>query len=647
MKKIITLTIIISVIAVFYLLNATFTKAAPKKFHTDEELVALRAFGHRAPIQPGEYFLPSRSCTGCHGFDSAGVSNVNESLEDVNLSDRWASSMMALSAKDPLWRAKVSQEILISPTHAHELQNKCTSCHAPMGRYTALFHGVQNYTIEDLEQDSLGLDGVSCAGCHQISARTGFSFSGIIPFDTIHKIYGPFTAPFIAPMQLYEGMTPTYSPHMDNSKLCSACHTLITQSVDLAGNLTGGEFIEQATYHEYVNSIYPGTNVKCQTCHMPQLADPIVIANGFLGLTPRAPFNQHSFAGANSFMLNLIKNNRDSLSVTVPEAKFDSSIVATLDMLQHKSINFDLTLESLTQDTATFKVKIENKSGHKFPSGYPSRRAVVQFVATDSNNDTVFKSGTFTPDQRVVNENTAFEIHHNSINQSNVPQIYEMVMGDVNYNYTSVLERAANLLKDNRIPPKGFTTSSAVYDTVIISNDALADDDFNKQNNVEGTGIDYVYYKIPLVGISGTISVKAKVYYQSVPPKFLDEMFAMSSQPINRFKRMYDTANQQPLLVSSDSLMNINITIGMNSYYNEFINVFPSITMDGRVYVKTDYITTISQIEIIDANGKMVQRMINDNFQDQFTIQLPYAKGIYYLRLSTKNKISYKKIVKL
>ena len=85
--------------------------------------------------------MTSASCRGCHGHDTLGLANINENGEDVNLFSHWESSMMALSAKDPLWRAKVSQEILVNPGHAAELQDKCTSCHAPMGRYNSRFRG--------------------------------------------------------------------------------------------------------------------------------------------------------------------------------------------------------------------------------------------------------------------------------------------------------------------------------------------------------------------------------------------------------------------------------------------------------------------------------------------------------------------------
>jgi len=59
---------------------------------------------------------------------------------------------------------------------------------------------------------------------------------------------------------------------MSESKTCSPCHTLISNSVDLNGNPTGTSFVEQATYHEYLNSSQQSVlQNTCQTCHMPQV----------------------------------------------------------------------------------------------------------------------------------------------------------------------------------------------------------------------------------------------------------------------------------------------------------------------------------------------------------------------------------------
>lgn len=650
-KKTLAIAAMICFVIVFYLYNSSSSQGTtPHKFHTPEQLDAYRGIPTRAPIAPGEYFLPSTSCRGCHGYDSAHMANITEAGDDVNLVDRWESSMMAMSAKDPLWRAKVSMEITINPGHSAALQDKCTSCHSPMGRYTSHFQGHGNYGLSNLlAGDPLGLDGVACGSCHMIGPNVGFSYSGNIPYDTMgHVEYGPFPAPYVGPMQLYEGFTPTYSNHMDKGKVCSTCHTLQTETVDLAGNFTGGVFTEQATYHEYVNSSFPGNNITCQTCHMPKVNEPILIANGVTGLTPRSPFNQHKFAGANYFMLNLIKNNRDSLGVDVGPEKFDSTIATVSNMLRTQTLNIDLTIDSSTADTAFFGVKLENKAGHKFPSGYPGRRAVVQFVVTDALNDTVFRSGMFDPNYRVVGENPApgFEPHHNIINQSNVPQIYEIVMGDVNGNFTSVLERAATAIKDNRIPPVGFTSSSPVYDTVFNTTDAENDPDFNKVSSVEGSGIDHLHFHVPLAGASGLLTVKAKVYYQSVPPKWVDEMFAMNTYLINRFKAMYQSADHTPFLVGADSLVNIGTTTSIAQMEQKSIRVWPTLTMDGIVKVSADYGQLIQSVTLLNTEGKTLKQFVNSGFGAEIEVQIPPAPGVYYLKIMTGGKIITRKVVK-
>ncbi len=631
MKRILVLSGLL--VAVLLLSNFTIRMDAQKPFHSQEELELYQQMGS-TPIGPGEYFQPSTSCRGCHGYDTLGLANIDENGQDVNLFDRWAGSMMAMSAKDPLWRAKVSHESLVNPAHSNALESKCTSCHAPMGHYDAIYGGATHFTLADLLNDTLGLDGVSCAGCHTISPNVGNTFSGDIPYDTTRQIFGPFPGPFAGPMQLYEGYTPVYSPHMDESSVCSPCHTLITETIDLAGNYTGNTFVEQATYHEYLNSSFAGTSTTCQSCHMPRLTDAIVIANGYITLQPRFPFNQHTFAGANSFMLKLIKNNKSALGVTATDANLDSSLAATMDMLQQKSVEFDLINDGLTPDTAYYRVKIRNKAGHKFPSGYPARRAVLQFVMTDANGDTVFQSGIFDPNYRVVGENPQFNPHYTTISQNHTSQIYEMSMGDVNGQFTSVLARAAMLLKDNRIPPEGFTTSSPVYDTVQVSADALADADFNKLNGVEGSGSDFVQFKVPVAGLLGNIKVSARLFYQSVPPKWLDEMFTYNSSHIDTFRNMYNAADKTPVLVASDSITDV-LTV-VSSYSEKSIKVTPTVSRDGIISVEIPNQDQIIRMEAFDASGKKYSLRNIGQTGNRNQFQLPDATGVFIIRITTR-----------
>lgn len=637
----------ISVIVFVMSLFASQQNIATSRYHSKKELASFQM--HTGPIGPGEYFLPSSRCGGCHGKDSLGWANVNEDLVDVNLYDRWSASMMGMSARDPFWRAKVSQEKLVNPAHGLDLEDKCTSCHAPMGHYNAHFNGASHYTIADFDNDSLGIDGVSCAGCHTIGeAGLGTTFSGEILFDTTRKIYGPFVGPMVGPMQLYTGYTPVYSPHISDSKLCASCHTLITSTADLNGNLTGGKYVEQATYHEYKNSIYSQNNTSCQNCHMARISDPIMIANGYLSLTPRTPFNQHSFAGANSFMLKLMKANKNALGLDLPDYKFDTTLIATDRMLKEKSVDLTLHFDSVANDSAYFRVKLVNKAGHKFPSGYPSRRAVLQFVIKDSSNDTIFKSGIFHSDFSVAGEQPAFEPHHNIINQSGVSQIYEIVMGDVNGNYTSVLERGAFSLKDNRLTPTGFSTQHPSYDTVQISADALADPDFNKISGIEGSGTDEVHFHVPVAGINGSINATAKIIYQTLPHKFVQEMFSLSSAPIDDFKNMFNAADKTPVVANADSLMNLQLITYTVSQLNQRddIRVFPTLTVDGRVSVNAYGKIEIKQIDVFDANGKYVIGKISSQNTKSETLNLTGNEGIYFIRIKTNKKEFYKKVIK-
>ena len=616
------------------------------RFHSYEELQAYTK-QMTGPLLPGQYFHPPDACKGCHGFDSLGVANIDAMGNDVNLYDDWETSMMSLSAIDPFWRAKVSHEILTDTAHANDLQHLCTSCHAPMGHYTARFHNQQYYTLSDLVNDSLGKSGVACMACHIIGSEgLGELFSGEIPYDTSNVEYGPYDSVMTGPMQLYVGMTPMKGEHMSESKVCSPCHTLITNTVDLNGIPTGTTFTEQATYHEWLNSSYPSQQKICQSCHMPQITDPIVIANGSLGLPGRTPFNLHSFAGANSFMVKLIKNNKSSLGVNASDANFDSTLTAIEYLLTHNTLTVETRRDTVLNDTAYFDVTLTNKAGHKFPTGYPSRRAVLQFVATKPNGDTLFASGIYNNINEVVNIDPNFENHYNIINNANQVQVYEMIMGDVNGNKTTVLERAFSALKDNRIPPLGFSTFGTSYDTTAIVGDALSDPDFNLNGSTQGTGKDIVHYHIPLNGYTGTLNISATVFYQTLPSSFLTEMFSHSSPEIDSFQQYFAAADHSPVFIANDTLQTI-LTTGIRIYDpGPLFTVTPTITSTGRINIIGEGLEN-SIISLYNDRGQEVlSKTVFLNAESGYLI-LPPSNGIYFLKISNKKGSVTKKIFRL
>ena len=92
------------------------------------------------PDTSNALFTGSGKCAGCHGTDPVGYANVTEDGHDINPTDQWRSSM-ANSAKDPFWRAKVAHEVAVNPSHQLELEDKCTSCHAPLATSTPITWG--------------------------------------------------------------------------------------------------------------------------------------------------------------------------------------------------------------------------------------------------------------------------------------------------------------------------------------------------------------------------------------------------------------------------------------------------------------------------------------------------------------------------
>lgn len=645
--------VFIKLIVVFVLCALVFAMAqmyavqssAIPRFHSEQELHFFKT-KLASPIGVGDYFLTAKHCESCHGYDSTHYASVDSNGVDINLHDDWKATMMANAAKDPFWRAKVSHEILVNPGHTLELQNNCTSCHAPMGNYTNKLKGLSShYTIANLLTDSLGLDGVSCVSCHAIgdSLALGRSFSGYLPYDTSRIIYGPYTFPMSGPMLLGSGYEPVYSAHMNQAKTCSPCHTLINKSVDLNGNYTGNSFVEQATYQEWLNSTYSITTTTCQKCHMPQINSGVVIANDNFGALPRAPFSQHIFAGANSLMLALMKQNKSRLAIDVADRLFDSTLQATTNLLRYQTLQLSVQADSITSDTAFFSANLLNLAGHKFPSGYPSRRAVMQFFVLDANQDTIFQTGIFNPDYRLRGESLTFDQHRNVIRQSHQNQIYEMVMGDVTQQVTTVAERAAFLLKDNRLPPKGFTTQHNAYDTAKISADALFDADFNKIAGTEGSGQDIVHFHVPVSGLSGNVRVYAKVYYQSIPPKWLDEIFASSTAEIDSFKVMFNKCDQKPVLIAADSIISIALHAGKKKKQELDLQVWPSFS-NGNVFVRCGGNVQIEAYSIYSLAGALMQREILSQPESILNLQLPDQSGVYLIGIQLKGRVIYRKV---
>ncbi|EIF51689.1 multiheme c-type cytochrome [Sulfurovum sp. AR] len=481
------------------------------------------------------HFSGSQNCAQCHN----GITDANGT--DVSIVKAWQGTMMANAATDPLWKAKVATEVKEHPEYKEIIEGKCSRCHTPMANVEATYNGDtvslsgDGFLNHDNYYYDAAMQGVSCTLCHQIENTpqlgTTEGFTGGFVIDTNNtgtdrKIYGPFMNPRTGPMQNSVQFTPEYSPHMNESKLCASCHSLETPVIATDGTITDETFPEQAAYTEWEYSDFNGTQ-SCQDCHMPKAEGSVVISTKGNNLAQRAPFFQHKFLGANTYMLEILKNNRVKLGVLADEARFNESITDTREFLK-AAADLNITQWSFENGLLNFDVQITNHSGHKFPTGFPSRRAWIHVTVKNSVDDIVFESGAINSEGQITGvvydtATNTYEPHYEKITDPSQVQIYETILQDTDDNMTYILLHALHYLKDNRILPKGLDKNDVnLPETINPHGKAEIDNDFIG-------GSDTVGYEIALPVDRYTIT--ATLHYQTLSYGFAQDLYKNTELP--------------------------------------------------------------------------------------------------------------------
>lgn len=603
---------------------------------------------YRDLVPASQKVAHSSHCSGCHCFDDTGMALIDASGNDVNIMDDWQISMMGLSAHDPFWRATLAHEVNLFPTAQADIETTCLKCHAPLGSFQAHLHGVE-YSYEKMLNDTLGLDGVSCSACHQQpSQNLGKGHSGNFTMDTNRVFFGQYPNPFKGPMQIYVGFEPTFSDHIYSSGVCAGCHTLITETLDELGNPTGNHFVEQATYHEWLNSTYPAQGKECQTCHLPFIPDAVVIATDFLALEPREPFGLHQFFGANTAMLSLMNEHQDELGLPKP-----SSSQAWTESITNNRISLkraaDISIEPIvvTDDTLYARLTIKNKAGHKLPSGYPSRVAWLEVILVDHfGTDTIYANGLLDEQGHITGRDLPFEPHYEISHSAEEVQIYELAMADAHGNLTTRLNAAYEPFKDNRILPTGFRKNSAVYDTVAIWGNAKDDINYDTESNL---GQDEIEYRIPLHGRMGFGDLHVSLRYQTLPSRWMQDIFTNDTlPPVGQFKSMYQDYASFDEVIDSLEVKEIDLNTVATHFPGDKLDFMLSPNPVKGNVVRLSYSNTIGtnlSYHLIDNNGNVLQRNglsgiihLPDN--------LPTAV-YYFLVLDQKQIIAIRRLVVL
>lgn len=516
---------------------------------------AFPAFSNGAG-QPGTLDSPS-SCSGCHG----GYRQSGEPIYEPT--DSWSGSLMANSARDPLFWAAVDianqdDERVLGNVGVGEF---CIKCHVPQGylegradcdtpwgrRYDgACLDGPANRRDNDFE-------GISCHFCHRLydasQPPAGDFFDESAPYLENGSFFvsqardvmrGPFS----------DAEPPNHqwavSEYHKSSAFCGECHTVTSPARNRRDPDTGADLGYKLpvdrTYREWTQSVYADPQhpqfASCQSCHMPVPdldgdgdGDPAVACTtppGLRGFGSQldGPIRSHFFRGASTFMLQLLKGEYGR--ALRREASFDAALEQSFALLQEDALRVEVSTPEVVQAGSSFvaNVKVLNLGGHKFPTGYiEGRRAFVNVRAgEDLDGDGVLASNEITFESGKYDPTTALIVKDDQL------RVYEAQVGIWNFNGTGrcdivdestghkMFNFAINdcILFDNRIPPLGFTPDDETAPVGVVYPDNPA---------LPGTlaNWDSIDYAIPVPEPTyRPFLVDAAVYYQTVTRDYIE-----------------------------------------------------------------------------------------------------------------------------
>ena len=272
-----------------------------------------------------------------------------------------------------------------------------------------------------------------------------------------------------------------------------------------------------------------------------------------------------------------------------------TAIDAFVQQAQNSTAEVSVSEPAIKNQKLIADVKVTNKTGHRLPSGVGFRRAFLELRVTD--NDTgkdVWCSGC-TNELGVIMKGTSaerlpselfdvytdgtkpasldypaacnkavpqhFQPHYfwdpqknngSAITREDQVQIFEELNLNINCAMTTSFLRRDYQLKDNRLLPFGWSRTGPLNPdkTPYIPAEYLHETWPVKVEGdpayADGSGTSVVRYEIPLSAFtSKNVTITATIYYQSIPPYFLNDRFTQAPNSPATQRLYYLTSNLQ------------------------------------------------------------------------------------------------------
>jgi hypothetical protein len=475
--------------------------------------------------QPGGLITPlvaPSNCSACH------VDHI------VN---NFAGSMMANSARDPLFRAALQ----VANKDAGFGGDTCIRCHVPNAWLNNRSSIAGNPASTDgrlIEVEDL--QGVACSTCHRLvpPVATAGEAAGDAaeravlngPFITGSSAYivdrndvrrGPFDIS-AAPHAVAQ------SSYYRSADLCATCHDidnpLLTfdaganefrlNALDTPAGVDDRLFPIERTYSEWKASTfanggvsgldYPGIKrsnnqvngpiTVCQDCHMPLFSGPLVTGG------PVRTVGLHQWAGGSAAWQDAIVNLWDGIDGGFNKTQTQINKTLGLEMLQ-RAAQLDVAIVN-----GQLEVKITNNTGHKLPTGYAEGRRMWIEIYQLRGATPVFTSGLMAGVVGPLIDDPYLKKYEIKLGLSDA---HAQAIGRpeiAGEGFHFILNN--QVFGDNRIPPRGFTNAAFATRDMQPVGANYADEQY----------WDTTYY--PIHPEADSISVR--LMYQTATTEYLD-----------------------------------------------------------------------------------------------------------------------------
>ncbi len=500
-----------------------------------------------------DVFFPGTQPEGLHA-DIAGSVDC-DICHTAPVYDQWRGSMMSQSGRDVLmWAA-----LAVANVDAPDVGDYCLRCHAPSGWLAGRSHPADGSALQPQDLNH----GVACALCHRmvspvsttvheassIDMRVREALTATVPWDYVGSSTlivdpednrrGPFS--FTPDLPYHTAYQTEFlgqaSDRVARARLCGTCHNLDNpllswdearqqywpNTMDAAASTfeNGALFPIERTFDEWLYSDYArlgvyapgfsGANASgivgaCQDCHLPR-AKGVAVEEEFGAVyrdcVTTGCLPQHTLVGGNTWLPLLLQDTDWHLHAQ-NEAQYLMRTTQSARTMLRKAARMQATL-SISGTEKIAQVRVFNQTGHKLPTGYPEGRQMwLNVRAYDEAGALLYESGAYDWEAGRLIRDEHIKVYE--VKQGITPEFAARLNQPAGASFHFVLNNT--IVKDNRIPPKGYTQGA--YDRPGLRPVGTT--------YVDGQYWDDTVYSVPM----NTAKVEVALYYQVASKEYIE-----------------------------------------------------------------------------------------------------------------------------